>query len=211
MKLVLAIILISIFLYFFKGSKTGYVKTNGDWSWVTIDENNGKRIHLIEGIDQNSFTLLKNKCFALDQNQVYFNGKKIQHASPNGFVLLSDDEYGYSKDKQFVFFNNEVIINADPATFGVIQFPYSKDKNDVYCGTVPMKLSSEEVLTYKVTNEDKLMAGMISTTKLSHFLELYPEYQWIAHQGIEIQNVITGDWGTVTTFNKNFKGCKEVK
>ncbi|MBK8080510.1 MAG: DKNYY domain-containing protein [Saprospiraceae bacterium] len=96
--------------------------------------------------------------------------KKYNTHLPNGFVLLSDDEYGYSKDKQFVFFNNEVIINAAPATFEVIQFPYSKDKNDVYCGTVPMKLSSEEVLLYKVTNEDKLMAGMISTTKLSHFL-----------------------------------------
>ena len=211
MKTVLAIVLVLIILYFFKGCKTGYVKKNGDWSWVTIDEQNGKRLHWIEGIDQNSFVVLKNKNFAKDRDQVYFKGKKINHATPDGFELLSDDEYGYSKNHQYAFLNNEVIIGADPNSFVVLEFPYAKDKNDVYCGTIPMKLEPEEVKTFKATNDDKQMQGMISTTKLSHFLELNPHYQWITDQGVEIQHVITGEWGTGITVNRKFKGFKEVR
>jgi hypothetical protein len=211
MKIALIIVILLFILYFLKGSQTGYVKKNGDWTWVTIDESHGKRLQWIEGIDQNTFTVLKNKSFALDQNQVYFKGRKINHASPDGFLPLTDDEYGYAKDNNHAFFNDEVIIHADPATFEVIEFPYSKDKNDVYCGTLPMKLSREDVRSFRVTNDDKLMARMISTATLSHFLEFHPEYIWLKEQGIEIKNVISGDTGTGETNNKKFNGFKEVK
>ena len=210
-KIALSLLIILCILYFYRGCKTGYVKNNGDWSWVTIDESQGKKLHWIEGIDQNTFTVLKNKSFALDQNQVYFKGKKINHASPEGFEPLTDDEYGYAKDNNHAFFNEEVIINADPLTFEVLKFPYSKDKNDIYCGTLPMKLGHEDVLSFKVTNDDKLMAGMISTTALTHFLELHPEYKWLREQEIVIQKVITGNTGTGQTANKKFQGFKELK
>lgn len=211
MKVAFAIIFVLILFYVFKGGKTGYVKNNGDWSWVTIDEQYGKRVHWIEGTDHNSFVVLKNKNFAKDRKQVYFKGKKINNATPDGFELLSDDDYGYSKNHHYAFMNNEVIIGADPNTFEVLEFPYAKDKNDVYCGTIPMKLSPEDVQTFQVTNEDKMMKGMVSTTKLSHFLELNPNYQWISDHEIEITNVISGEWGTGSAGNKKFKGFKEAR
>jgi hypothetical protein len=210
MKISIIIILVLLVLFFFRNCKTGYVKNSGDWTWVTIDEGHGKRNHPIAGIDQASFTVLENKCFAKDKYQVYFKGKKINMASPEGFTLLSDNEYGYAKDNNFVFFNNEIIINADPATFEVLEFPYARDKNDVYCGTLPMRLSPEDVKLFKVTNQDKLMAATISSMTLSHFLEFYPQYVWVSELKPEIQFVITGDWGTGTTGMNHYKGFTKI-
>ncbi|MFZ1750283.1 MAG: DKNYY domain-containing protein, partial [Saprospiraceae bacterium] len=105
MKIAISIFIILCILYFVKGCQTGYVNNNDVWSWVTIDESHGKRLHWIEGIDQNSFEVLKNKNFALDQHQVYFKGRKINHASPDGFLPLTEDEYGYAKDSKHAFFN----------------------------------------------------------------------------------------------------------
>lgn len=212
MKITLFLLLIFLLLTLLSscGTDTGYTRENGQWTWVTNDENYGRRSHWIEEIDQESFKVLKNKNFGADKDHVYFQGKKIKHASPSGFEILTDNKYAYSKDRQHVYFENEVVLRADPQTFEVLEFPYAKDKNDVYCGTLPMGLPSDEVSTFKATNEDKLMAGMISTTKLSHFLELYPRYQWITTLNVEIQNVITGDWGTGETNTRKFKGFEAV-
>ena len=189
---------------------TGYSRKNGDWVWLTHDEHHGKRAHWIEDIDQQSFKVLKNKNFAADKNHVYYKGKKIKQASPIGFTCLTDTEYGYAVDRHHAFFNTEVIVSADPASFEIIQFPYSRDKNDVYCGTVPLRLTASEATDFKVTNEDKLMAGTISASPLVHFLEYNPGFSWISQLNPEIEQVIIGEWGTGESGNKKFKGIYQV-
>ena len=211
MKTTVVIILSILALFFLRSCKTGYVNSFGDWTWVTIDESHGKRKHYIQGIDNTTFKVLSKKSFAMDNYQVYYNGKVINHATPSGFVVLGNNNYGYAKDNKYAFFNNEVIIGADPSTFEVLEFPYSKDKNDVYCGTLPMKLSPEEVKTFKVTNEDKLMKGTLSTMKLNHFLEYNPDYAWLASTNPKITTVITGEWGTGETISANYVGFKREK
>jgi len=137
-------------------------------------------------------------------------GRKINQATPQGFVVLSNNKYGYAKDNNYAFFNNEVIIGAEPSTFEVLDFPYSRDNNDVYCGTLPMRLDHNEVKTFKVTNEDNLMKGTISTSKLTHFLDYNPEYLWLAEIRPEISFVITGDWGTGQTSTARYRGYKRI-
>lgn len=201
----------AIFMMVSVGCNTGYVKENGIWVWVTIDESNGKRNHWIEGADQKSFEVLKNDNFAKDKSQVYYKGKVIQNASPEKFETLTDSEYGYSKDDKLVFLNAETIIGADPASFEILEFPYSRDNQTVFCGTIPLMLNKEEVHLFKVTNTDKMMAGTISITTFSHFLEFNPQYSWLKSRIAENQNVIVGEWGTGTVGVRKFKGVKEVR
>lgn len=206
------LVAISLFLIFqFTSCREGYVQQNGQWSWVTYNENSGKNVHWIEGIDNESFQILDHKNFGADKNSVYYMGRKINQANPNSFIILSKGYYGYAKDDQHVFLDTEVIMHADPTSFSVLEFPYSKDKNDVYCGTVPMFLEKEEVKEFTVTNEDKLMAGMKSTEKLTNFLEFNPGYAWMLHEPFEFQWVITGGWGTGQTSSRKFQGLKEIK
>lgn len=198
-------------LLFFTGcSSTGYQKKHGDWVWVTNDENFGVRQHLIVGIDQSSFMVLPNKSFAKDKHQVYYKGKKIKHASAKSFEYLTNSEYGYAKDNLHAYFDNEVILTADPKSFKVLEFPYSCDANDVYCGTLPMRLTPKEVAAFKVTNTDKWLKGTKNIMALNHFLELHPQYNWITTLNIEIENVIIGSGGTAETLDKKFIGINET-
>ena len=212
MKSLIIIGIAFIIIFFISSCETGYAKKGKTWVWVTNDENFGSRDHWIEGIDSESFRVLKqNKCFAVDNHSAYFNGRKISYASPDGFIPLTDNAYGYAKDNYRVFFDNEVILIADPETFEVLEFPYSRDKNDVYNGTLPMNLGKNDIAEFKVINDDKWMKGTKSTMLLSEFLKFNPEYQWIESLDIEVKRVITGPYGTGESKTKKFKGLKEIK
>ena len=118
MKTLIIIGIACIIIFFFSSCETGYVKKGHNWVWVTNDENFGSRDHWIEGIDLESFRVLKqNKCFAVDKYSAYFKGRKISYATPDGFVPLTDNEYGYAKDNYRVFFDNDVILKAEPKNF----------------------------------------------------------------------------------------------
>jgi hypothetical protein len=210
MKIAIILVILALLYLLFSGSKTGYTSKNGSWYWVTIDEYNGKREHLVQEADYTSFEVLSCKQFAKDQRNVYYEGKIIKRAKASTIKIIGDDKSNYLADDQLVFFRTEIIINADPATFEVLEPPYSRDKNDVYCGTIPMMLAKEYVSTFKVTNSDPLMKGMISTIKLSHFLEFNPRYEWITKSNPDIEFAITGEWGTGEALNKKFKGLHEV-
>lgn len=205
------VIITLLCLIFFTSCKEGYRKQNGQWAWVTYNESSGKNIKWIEGIDHESFHVLEHKNYGADKNSVYYMGRKINQANPESFIILSRGSYDYAKDNRYVFLDTEVVLHADPISFEVLEFPYSKDKNDVYCGTVPMFLSKEEVEEFVVTNDDKLMAGMKSSEKLSNFLEFNSGYEWMLDEPFEIKWVITGGWGTGHTKTKNFQGLKIMK
>ncbi|HMY84745.1 MAG TPA: DKNYY domain-containing protein [Saprospiraceae bacterium] len=211
MKFLLLLLIFLIFIVIFAGCETGYVKKNGTWVWVTIDENYGKRNHAIVGVDQGTFKVLKNKNYASDHMNVFFRGKKVNYADPKTFECLTFDDYSYAKDAGHVYFRDAIIPGAEPSSFTTMQFPYSKDRKDVYCGNIPLRLSPEDVNTFKVTNEDKMMAGSISTMKLEHFLKYNPDYSWLAEMKDTMEMVITGESGTAVSQSKKFKGYKEVK
>ena len=200
-----------ISLAFLASCNSGYHKSGGQWYWVTYDEYNGKKMQWLQDVDHTTFKVSQvNKNFGTDKRSAYFQGRKINYATSEGFTPLTKDAYGYSKDKYRVFFEAEVILKADPKSFTVLEFPYSKDKNDIYNGTLPMLLNSEDVATFEVTNDDELMSKSITTTLLSEFLKYTPEYRWIEDLDMEIKWVVTGRSGTAVSKNKKFKGLKEI-
>jgi hypothetical protein len=212
LKIFIIITLVLIVIFFISSCETGYVKRGYNWAWVTNDEHFGSRDHWIQGVDNESFKVCKqNKNFGTDRHSAYFQGRRVNHAKSDGFVPLTNDAYGYAKDKFHAFLDTEVILKADPNTFEVLGFPYSRDKNDVYNGTIPMNLSKSEVAAFRVTNEDKVMGGGKTTTLLSEFLKFSPEYGWIDSLYPDVKWVITDRWGTGEALGKKFKGLKEVK
>ena len=200
-----------LILILLTGCNTGYNRHNGQWVWTTHDEYNGRRDIPIAGIDNRSFKILANENFGADKNAVYYQGRKVKHADPESFSTLTQNAFGYAKDSKRVFLDTEVILKADPETFEVLEFPYSKDRNDVYNGTLPMHLESEDVKTFVATNEDRLMYASKTTALVTNFLAYSPEYNWIKEYDPELKHVIFGTSGTGKTSKKKFKGLKEMK
>lgn len=180
---------------------------NGQWSWVSYDESVGKRVKYLEGVDQESFEVLSNENYGKDHNRVYYQGRLVKMADPHSFEVLNDR--GYARDKDRVFLDCEKIFRADPVSFKVMEFPYAKDKDHVFCGTIPMILDKTDVENFKVTNTDKLMAASKSTIRSSYFIEFNPAYKWIEAEGSS--HVVIGDWGTGEAGTKKFKGIRELK
>jgi hypothetical protein len=199
----LSLLLLSLVL---TSCETGYHKENGSWVWVTRDESHGRRAHPIAYAEVGSFEVLRYPDFAKDQAHAYYQGRMIPDADPATFEVLS--EKGYSKDQKHVYLDHEKVIFARPATFELLEFPYARDDLRLYCGTLPIQLSTNELGEFRVTNEDKLMAGMKSTMIRSHFVELNPDYAWL--DSLKTQFVIVGEWGTGETRSKKIRGFSVV-
>lgn len=197
----------ALFIFILGACNSGYQKENDKWVLVSYDEAVGKRVTQIDEHDANSFKILKNRDYAIDKNSVFLNGRIIEGADPISFELINKNVY--SKDKRHVFLDAEKVIFANPNTFKVLEFPYSKDDKRIFCGTIPLKLNENEIDDFQVTNEDELMSQMKSTTLLSHFIEMNPEYKWLDTVGINA--VIVGMWATGETKNRKFKGVKEIE
>ncbi|REE86535.1 DKNYY family protein [Paenibacillus taihuensis] len=102
------------------------------------------------------FKTLKYKDFARDNTRVYFKSGRIEGSDPATFQIISDNgRFRYAKDKNHVYvyarddWTIYKVIHADPTSFEVIGFPYSKDKTDAYCGSLPLFV--DDVTTFQVT------------------------------------------------------------
>ncbi|MCD7932260.1 MAG: DKNYY domain-containing protein [Tannerellaceae bacterium] len=54
----------------------------------------------------------------------------------------------YAKDQNNVFFQTEIIKNADPETFEYVDYPFTKDKNNVYYEA--QKIESADAATFEL-------------------------------------------------------------
>ena len=183
---------------------SGYQKNKDKWTWVSYDEAVGKREGIIKDVDFETFIVLDDKKYAKDKNNVYYNGEIIEYADPNTFRVL--DNNGYSKDSINVFLDWTKILFGNPKTFTLLEFPYSKDSERIFCGTLPLNIDKNEVSEFKVTNENESISGMKSTIILSEFIRLNPEYEWI--DSLEVKEVIIVEWATGKTNKKKVKGFK---
>jgi len=194
----LTVIFLSLFLM--TSCQEGYKKENDKWVWISYDEAVGKRVTKVESADLKTFKVLKNKNYAVDKNYVYYKTQKIKNANPKTFSVLTDN--GYSKDDKKVFLDCYEIVNANPKTFECLCFPYSKDDNDVFCGTLPLQLSKDEINEFRVTN----MSTAISIILLSHFIEQNPDFSWL--DTLSIDGVVVNEIATAKTNKRNFKGYR---
>ena len=72
---------------------------------------------IVKDADPKTFRYLK-KEYAVDRQNVYFRGEKIEKADPMTFRVIDGPEYFYfAADSNHVYRHNQIFKEADPATF----------------------------------------------------------------------------------------------
>lgn len=99
-------------------SSSGYRQVNGGWVYTTWNEANGPTDRYLEGVDSKSLTVLSNKEYAKDANQVYLRGIVVHGAVPESFELL---EFPYSRDASRAYCGTVPIETENVDTFRVIK------------------------------------------------------------------------------------------
>ena len=156
----------------------------------------------ISGADAKTFKTLKAKDYAIDKNSAYFKGELIPDSNGQTFQVISDLNY-YSKDKNNVYIEECKIISADPTTFKILKFPYSKDNHSIFCGTLPMKVKN--IAEFKVLETSSILTIKART---SYFKTENIEYSSL--DTLKYPWVIYGN-GKGETKNEKFKGFKNSK
>jgi DKNYY family len=179
--------------------QTGYINENGVWKYISLDEGAGRRVKSLNA-DNDTFTVLKNERYAKDKNNVFFDGHRIDTAMSDSFKVIND--FGYAKDSNYVFVGNDKIIGANPQTFTFIDFPYSKDDKDIYCGTIPMFVKNID--EFKVIQRGR----MTHSTTTEYFIRQNPNYSFINQE--MYPGVFYSD-GQGETSNQKFEGYRLVE
>lgn len=94
---------------------------------------------LVASADPRTFRVIYTddaQSYAIDRYHVFDQGYQLPGADPRSFrVIMGSGEYAtnYAEDAERVYFNDHIIIDADPTTFIVYaDSPYAKDKYRVY-------------------------------------------------------------------------------
>ncbi|MFZ2193637.1 MAG: DKNYY domain-containing protein [Candidatus Moraniibacteriota bacterium] len=87
----------------------------------------------VNGADPNHFVIL-NERYAKDNDNVFSSGLKIIQPDAASFSVLAIYAAGsYTKDKYHVYYSDEIVENADPNTFTIIEIsPFAKDLKNIY-------------------------------------------------------------------------------
>jgi hypothetical protein len=101
-----------------------------------------------------------------------------------------------------VFFESFEIIHADSKTFEVLKRPYSKDKQHIYCGNIPMNV--DNIDAFEVTKSDEFT----SYTSKKLFLKMNKEFDWL--DTLEVTSIVIGARGEGRTNSEKFRGFKRV-
>lgn len=134
---------IAFMFWLFGGS---YLGIKGHYLFFIVT---GLNIVVIDAIGYNKLISnlkkgIKNSGYSVVQNAVYYDAVKIEAADAQSFYVFENDEIRYSfrglaKDKQHVYYNGEIIEQADPQTLEFVRYPdgriadaYLKDKNVVF-------------------------------------------------------------------------------
>ena len=71
--------------------------------------------------------------YGKDKNFVFSGTRKVPNIDPDGFEVI---DRNYTRNKKFLYWNEELVKDADPATFEEIyydgRYSYAKDKNYVF-------------------------------------------------------------------------------
>jgi len=190
-----------ICLLFLSSCQPGFKKVNGEWAWVSYDKGEGKSINTLPNVDNASFQKLK------AGNGQYAKDK-------NQVYYLKDviddadpasfniiNNQGYAKDNQYVYLDYQKVIYANPKYFELLSFPYAKDNKRIFCGTLPMEVKN--INTFKVTQTSEIMNYLA----VSLFVEKNPTYKWL--EGLDIKGVIYGQ-GKGETDTEKFESFHKV-
>jgi len=183
----------------FFGCNTGYQKENGEWAYVTWDEGSGRKVFPLQA-DEETFKILQKPEYAKDKSSVFYKGRVIPEADPSSYNLLEGGNYARDKGRVFLFYYE--VINADPVTFVEIKFPYAKDKEGIFCGTLPMDVQN--------TNEFEVIRSSSSYQAINkdEFIKQNKEYAYL--DTVQVKAVVYGE-GSARTKSEYFEGFKKVQ
>ena len=193
--------LLLAFIFCLSSCKPGFKEVDGAWAWVSYDTGAGKRIGKLTNVDKESFQILKggNGQYAKDKNQVYYLKDVIDNADPTSFTIINNQ--GYCKDNQYVYLDYQKVIHANPKYFELLTFPYAKDNQRIFCGTIPMDVKN--INSFKVTES----SGMMNYLSVSFFVEKNPSFKWL--EKLDVKGVIYGA-GKGETDTEKFESFKKV-
>jgi hypothetical protein len=99
-------------------------------------------------------TVTNNSGYYIRGSKVYYLGGfpstafELEGADVRTFEIL-DDSQVYARDQGQVYFNGHVIPDADPATFELLDSPYSKDSRHVY---VSGEIFTDDPVTFEIVS-----------------------------------------------------------
>jgi hypothetical protein len=110
----------------------------------------------IKGSDGKSFELI-NSNYAWDSLHVYYYGYPGQmepeiYTIPCNRSTFQVLDYPYSKDKDFVFYENKKMNGLNAPSFTILKYSFSKDSSSVFFET--KKIEGADVSTFKVFEEN---------------------------------------------------------
>ncbi|QDV79691.1 DKNYY domain-containing protein [Botrimarina mediterranea] len=123
------------------GCDSGYQKINGKWNYVVINAAVGRQVHPINA-DVGTFEVLSDPSYAKDSKNVYVNGRPFVEADASTFELRGRD--GFAIDKHHAYFLQRIISGADLGSFRLLTFPYARDDEHIYCGSLRIPVESVE-------------------------------------------------------------------
>lgn len=196
------VFLIFLFVLCLISCRPGYKEIDGKWAWVSYDTGEGKRVRHLKNVDPSSFSIFKkgNGQYAKDKNQVFYLKDVIDDADPVTFQVLNNQ--GYAKDKNHVYLDYQKVIYAHPKHFEVLAFPYSKDHQRAFCGTIPLEVKNLSL--FKVTQKGHSM----NYSKTSFFIKQNPDFKWL--EKINPLGVIYGN-GKAEAGIQKFEGFREIQ
>jgi hypothetical protein len=131
------------------GCGGGYQQSGGGYTYVTIDEGQGRVEHVIPGVDSATFKIINQGGYASDAGQVYYQGRPIDGADPATFSTLSAL---YGVDAAHVYYQDSLIPGADPATFKLLDSQWGRDARDVYFQERPQQVC--DLYSFKLLKDD---------------------------------------------------------
>ncbi|WP_312648949.1 DKNYY domain-containing protein [Aminipila sp.] len=204
--------------------KPGYVYENSTWNYVSYDEGVGRRVEPIN-VNKDEFKVLNYPDFARDDQSVYFTYEKIEGSDPDSFQIINNNgRYRYAKDKNNVYVYASdgsylyKVINADPNSFEVLEFPYSKDKDDAFCGCLPLFVDDVNKFEVLEFTDCAIMssAGSFLGTECDS-IDKYSEYERNMHEynhriyGFITDRVFYSEEGKAKTDKLTYEGYKLVE
>jgi len=107
----------------------------------------GKILRRLTGVDTTTFMAIEQPrdaraLYSVDAKHVYvaelYRVQKLLNADGSSFELLTPNSGAFSRDSRHVFFFGVALEGADPNSFQVLSYPFGKDSQNAYAGTIPI-------------------------------------------------------------------------
>lgn len=192
--------------------QTGYVYQDGSWRYVTNGGFDAGRGEKSMDAEKNDLKILADKKFARSKENIYYEGRIVEDADPDTFRVIFaeyNSRYAIDKNNVYLFFDNSIykLYSADPDSFEVVNFPYAKDKNDAYCGILPLFV--DDVTKFEVIEG----AGLSTATSADAFLSDEWHNAWYNREkyGFVTGSVIYPERGKAKTETRDYYGYIAVE